>query len=131
VFNTHLDLVGSLARERSAALILSRMQPHAESDRLLLTGDFNSRPDAPPYRLLTSADADPSAFRLFDAREVAQEPPAGPDSTWNGFRQVEPGERIDFVFTHRDDGIRRHAILDDSRDGRFPSDHLPVLVEFA
>lgn len=58
----------------------------------------------------------------------------GPTSTWNGFEEIIPGRRIDFIFTNSGLDVIQHAILADQYDGgRFPSDHLPVVadVEFA
>jgi endonuclease/exonuclease/phosphatase family metal-dependent hydrolase len=59
---------------------------------------------------------------------VSDTPHYGPFSTWNAFREIDPGRRIDVVFVS--DGVRvlRHGILTDRWDGRFLSDHLPVLA---
>jgi endonuclease/exonuclease/phosphatase family metal-dependent hydrolase len=52
----------------------------------------------------------------------------GPTSTWTAFRAIEPGQRIDYVLVSDDVTVLTHGILPDSWDGRFPSDHLPVLA---
>lgn len=51
----------------------------------------------------------------------------GPTSTWNGFKAIEPGQLIDCVLGSSLVTVLSHGILPDSWDGRFPSDHLPVL----
>ncbi len=126
LFNTHLDHVGEKARAESARLIRRRVGEIAEGAPVIVTGDFNTTPDTEPYRILTADGDDP----LVDSREVTAEPPYGPTSTWNGFDAVVPGRRIDFVFVGEGVRVLEHGILAETRDGvRFPSDHLPVLVE--
>ncbi len=51
------------------------------------------------------------------------------DSTWNGFRAIVPNRRIDFIFVRPGTQVHRHRTLDNQTDGRFPSDHLPVVVD--
>ncbi len=52
----------------------------------------------------------------------------GPTSTWTAFRAIEPGRRIDYVLVSPQVRVLKHAILPDSWNDRFPSDHLPVLA---
>ena len=53
----------------------------------------------------------------------------GPTSTWNGFEEILPGRRIDFIFTNSGFNVIQHATIADQQDGRFPSDHLPVVAD--
>ena len=125
VFNTHFDHEGETARAESARLLRHWVGEVAGSP-VVVTGDFNTTPDTEPYRILT-ADGE---SQLVDSREVTAEPPYGPDATWNGFDAIVPGHRIDFVFVGEGVRVLEHGILAETRDGvRFPSDHLPVLVE--
>jgi endonuclease/exonuclease/phosphatase family metal-dependent hydrolase len=55
----------------------------------------------------------------------------GPTSSWNAFKAIEPGRRIDFILVRPPVRVRQHGILSDTFDGRFPSDHLPVLAELS
>jgi endonuclease/exonuclease/phosphatase family metal-dependent hydrolase len=69
---------------------------------------------------------------MYDSRDVSGQPPFGPIGTFNGFRHDQPvTARIDYIFLSRDSGIRvkKYAVLSDSKDLRYPSDHLPVFVE--
>lgn len=125
--NTHLDHVGERARAESARLIRRRLAELAPAGPLVVTGDFNALPDSEPLRTLLSPDARP---RLRDAHAISAEPPYGPASTWNGFRALVPGRRIDFVLVGEGVRVLEHAVLTDRLpSGRFPSDHLPVLAE--
>ncbi len=123
--NTHFDHVGVQAREESARLLRRRLGALAEDAPVVLTGDFNTEDTTAPYRILTTG-AQPFA----DARDHSIHGHLGPNSTWNGFREIEPGRRIDFIFVRGLVTVLQHGILADQWDGgRFPSDHLPVLAE--
>ena len=66
---------------------------------------------------------------LLDAIARTLTPHHGPTGTFHGFTGVtEPGGRIDYVFVTPAWQVRQHAILADHWDGRYPSDHLPVLA---
>lgn len=122
LLNTHFDHIGTEARTESARLIVERL---AEFDLpTIVTGDFNTTPETEPYRMLTDAH-----IGLRDAFSVSQFPHHGPATTWNGFEEITPNRRIDFIFVDDDVHVIRHGILSETMDGRFPSDHLPVLAE--
>jgi len=58
--------------------------------------------------------------------------PFGPSGTFNGFQFLKPvTNRIDYIFVSKSKSIsvEKHAILSDSKDLKYPSDHLPVYVE--
>jgi endonuclease/exonuclease/phosphatase family metal-dependent hydrolase len=59
----------------------------------------------------------------------SRHPHHGPTTTWNGFKALVPGRKIDHIFFRGPVSVDQHAILADHWDGRFPSDHLPVLAE--
>ena len=119
-FNTHFDHVGPVARRESARLLVSRMAKIAPDAPVLLTGDFNDLPVSEPIGILRESG-------LRDTRPATYE---GPDSTWNGFRVIEPGRRIDFIFVRGPIEVLRHTTIAETLPGgRFPSDHLPVMAE--
>jgi endonuclease/exonuclease/phosphatase family metal-dependent hydrolase len=126
--NTHFDHVGEQARQESARLVRRRAAALADGIPVVVTGDLNADPASQPYRILTRdtiADATPP-FR--DALVASRDGHYGPTSTWTAFRAIEPGRRIDYVLVSPQVRVLKHAILPDSWDGRFPSDHLPVLA---
>lgn len=125
--NTHFDHVGTQARAESARLLKRRLADLAGDLPIILTGDFNAPPGSEPIQVLLDASALP---RLTDAHTGSAEPAYGPNSTWNGFRAIEAGRRIDFVFVGNGLRVLEHGILAETYDGeRYPSDHLPVLAE--
>jgi len=128
LFNTHFDHVGEAARRESARLLLRKVAEIAGADGpAVLTGDFNTTPESEPYRILTTGDGTRGA--LVDALHASSCPHHGPTSSWNAFKAIEPGRRIDFILVRPPVGVRQHGILSDTFDGRFPSDHLPALAE--
>ena len=125
-FNTHFDHIGVTAREESARLLLTRIQAISGfTTPVILTGDFNAVPESNPYRILTTE----TAFE--DAKNLTETPHYGPDGTWaTFFIGQELGNRIDFIFaTPEYLRVLNHAILTDSNNKYFPSDHLPVIAE--
>ncbi|HKI87617.1 MAG TPA: endonuclease/exonuclease/phosphatase family protein [Draconibacterium sp.] len=124
VFNTHFDHLGVEARKESAALIRKKIEEMTYDNALpaILTGDFNLTPDQEPILLIKKY--------LSDAREISQEPPYGPAGTFNGFKWDAPlKERIDYIFVNDKVKVLKYAILTDSKDQRYPSDHLPVFAK--
>lgn len=123
VFNTHFDHIGKEARRRSAELIIRKIREmNTEKEPIILMGDFNSEPDEAPAKLLSRA--------FMDTRKVSEEPSFGPEGTFNAFKFNEPVKRlIDYIFIN-EKGLRvkQHAVLSDSRNCHYPSDHLPVLA---
>ncbi|MHB0955154.1 MAG: endonuclease/exonuclease/phosphatase family protein [Pirellulaceae bacterium] len=128
VVNTHFDHLGSEAREASARLIRQSVALMDVHTPVVVMGDFNSAPNQEPYRTLTKWDPDDRAGVLIDSRSLSQRPPEGPNSTWNAFLKVVPGRRIDFIFVRPPVEVVQHRTLSELIDGRFPSDHLPVVA---
>ncbi len=124
VLNTHFDHQGEQARRESAKLMREWVAKHAKDDAVIVTGDFNTTAKSVPYKNLT---ADSGATTLRDSRMLAKTP-EGPESTWNGFKEIVPGRRIDFIFTTAPVEVRDYRTLDETREGRFSSDHLPIVA---
>jgi endonuclease/exonuclease/phosphatase family metal-dependent hydrolase len=122
VLNTHFDHMGTKARAESAKLILKKIKElNTESLPTILTGDFNLTPDQAPITLLSK--------ELKDSQSVSKKPPYGPAGTFNGFDFNSPlKDRIDYIFVNDKVEVKRYAVLSDSKDLRYPSDHLPVYV---
>ena len=122
--SAHYDHRGTRAKVNSGAVIhdyISQKQTEAKIDLVLLTGDFNDRPNTGTTSAIEGKNC------LFDARRLTQNR-EGPNSTWNGFRSIAAFERIDYVFMNPDIAVQKHLIDDQRIDGGFPSDHLPVIV---
>jgi endonuclease/exonuclease/phosphatase family metal-dependent hydrolase len=124
VFNTHFDHIGVQAREQSAALIVKKIKELSGNLPVILTGDFNTPDTAAPYKTIISSNM------LKDARDLSKTGHYGPDGSFSTFEVANKlGDRIDYIFVNNQFEVLRHAILTDSQEGRYPSDHLPVLTE--
>jgi endonuclease/exonuclease/phosphatase family metal-dependent hydrolase len=121
VFNVHFDHQGEIARRESALLMLKKIHEIARNERVICIGDFNSTPDTVQIKTMQTA--------LRDAREISAEPPYGPIGTFNDFKLDAPmKERIDYIFVGAHIDVLKYAVLSDSLDGRYPSDHHPVVA---
>jgi endonuclease/exonuclease/phosphatase family metal-dependent hydrolase len=123
VFNTHFDHKGVQARKKSAELILKKIVEIADrKDPVLLTGDFNLTPKEKPLELIRQ--------KLKDSRQVSKTVPRGPVGTFNGWdTKSVPENRIDYIFVNKLFVVNNYSTLTDSREGRYFSDHFPVLTE--
>ncbi|WP_010585984.1 endonuclease/exonuclease/phosphatase family protein [Schlesneria paludicola] len=128
VINTHFDHRGKQARTESANLLLQRLRETFADHPVILLGDFNTTANSPPYNTLVGRGTQGQEVFL-DTYVHSARKPEGPDSTWNGFKAIVPEHRIDFIFTTKAVKVLRLQILDDQREKRFPSDHLPVVTE--
>lgn len=126
VFNTHFDHIGEEARKESVFLIMERIRKLNKQDLpVILTGDLNLEPDHPSILLLSSA--------MQDSHLLAGDKAFGPQGTFNGFKFSEPiTRRIDYIFISKTGfKLLKYAILSDSKDLRYPSDHFPVLAKLS
>ena len=127
VFNTHLDHIGEIARTKGIEMILNKItQVNKENLPVFFMGDFNSQPEE--NRILELKKI------MNDSRELSVEKPFGPIGTFNNFQYNEPvTKRIDYIFLSKNNGftIQKYAVLTDSKNLRFPSDHFPVLIEIS
>ncbi|WKL49631.1 endonuclease/exonuclease/phosphatase family protein [Flavobacterium pectinovorum] len=127
VFNTHLDHIGAQAKINGIKLILSKIKEvNTKNYSVIFTGDLNSEPESEGIFLLKK--------EMKDTRAISKILPFGPSGTFNGFKHNEPVTRLlDYIFISKDAGfkIEKFAVLSDSKDLRYPSDHLPVYVELS
>ncbi|MEX0939608.1 MAG: endonuclease/exonuclease/phosphatase family protein [Pirellulales bacterium] len=131
VFNTHFGFADE-HRRNAPRLLLERIAKVADDTPVVLTGDFNMTPGSDQYEVITQSSDQPGGLGLRDAMLISQTPHHGPTSTWSGFEKPgTPGRRIDFIFVSPGIEALRHGVLPDTFDGKFPSDHMPVLAEVA
>lgn len=121
VFSAHFDHEGVVARRASADLLLRKIAEISRGEPAICMGDFNSTPDTPQMQAMEET--------MRDAYQTSRMPPYGPVGTYNGFRFDAPmRDRIDYVFVDRHFEVLTYAALSDSLQGRYPSDHHPVVA---
>ena len=67
-----------------------------------------------------------------DCKDISKEEPFGPSETFNGFKYNESVTlMIDYIFVSKNNKLKveKYAILCDSKDLKYPSDHFPVYVK--
>ena len=119
-YNVHLDHQSQPSRERSAALLVERIEARRAPDEpALVTGDFNAGEDNPALsRMFTAGFADTFRVKHPDVREAG---------TFTGFDlKATTGPKIDYVLVPAGSEVLDAAIVRTSRDDRYPSDHFPV-----
>lgn len=126
--NTHFDHIGEVARQESSRLIRRELRTLAEGLPIVMTGDLNTEPTHAPYRILTTEPLEGAVAPLADAFLVSRTGHYGPTATWNAFKAIEAHRRIDYILVSPMVVVEEHAIIPDMWDGRFPSDHLPVIA---
>ncbi len=121
--NTHFDHRSELARSQAARMIAqwARNRPNRALP-VVITGDFNAKAEeAEPWRILTG--------QLQDAWVAAAER-VGPAVTWSGFKAPRQlVNRIDWVLVGGPISVIRCRTITYNEDGRYPSDHFPVLAD--
>jgi endonuclease/exonuclease/phosphatase family metal-dependent hydrolase len=125
VFNTHLDHVGEEARTKGIELILFRIASlNSKNYPVFFMGDFNSEPETDRIIQLKKI--------MNDSQEISKETPFGPSGTFNDFKHnIAVTKLIDYIFISKNTSIEvlKYAVLSDSKDLKYPSDHLPVYIE--
>lgn len=122
-FNVHYDHQGVQARIESSKLILSKIKSIAKGAPVILTGDFNGDHQTDWYKNIASSNF------LFDSfTKVAKA--YVPNGSFQGFGpNLNKDQIIDHIFTTSHFKVEKWGVLTDSYDGKFPSDHFPVLSE--
>ena len=123
-FNVHFDHEGVIARQESGKLMVQKIKEIAGKALVICTGDFNSTPETEQIKALQ--------FILNDSYLISSQKPYGPVGTFNAFNlNAELKNRIDYVFTDNRLKVLKYGVLTDMKEGRFPSDHFPVVVDVA
>lgn len=122
VFNTHFDHVGIEARKNSATLIIQKIKDiNTQKYPVILSGDFNMEEDHESIQFIE--------LHLKDSKTIANTS-FGPIGTFNNFEFDKPvTRRIDFIFVSPEIEVNKYAVLSDSWECKYPSDHLPVFVK--
>lgn len=147
-FNTHFDHVGQVAMVESSHLLLSRIEEIAGDYPVIVTGDFNNTETSEAYKILVGKKdiecISENKNYLFDSNYLSNNKHHGPTFTFHGFHANELmdienrkglknsfdlSSPIDFIFVNNHIKVFTHGILADNWDGKYPSDHMPVVAD--
>jgi endonuclease/exonuclease/phosphatase family metal-dependent hydrolase len=116
-------------------LLTDHISRRSHHDPYVLTGDFNAGEGNTAMRYLrgemTTARQEgseaPEPLGLRDTYRVLH--PANTEvGTFNGFEGTTTGEKIDAVLISERWDVRYAAIVRTNENGRYPSDHFPVVA---
>lgn len=123
-WNTHFDHLLQPAREKSADLILKRLSEIPADAPVVLVGDFNAAAEKnKAYEILVNPEG------LRDTWKEAAERKNEGIATFNGFKKIGEGARIDWILVRGPVKALSSEIVTFAPDGKFPSDHLPVVAK--
>lgn len=127
--NTHLDHVGIEARREGVTLILERINNMRGNLPVIVTGDFNSTPDSDVIAHITGES---TPHHLTNTRTVS---PIVYGPSWSyhewGTLPLEKRTLIDYIFIDGPLSVKSYGVLAETNDGRWLSDHCPVLATMA
>jgi len=124
-WNTHFDHRSQPSREKSAQLIVNRVEALKTKLPVILVGDFNATAKANrAYDTFTGQ----GVFK--DSFDVAHEKVNLGWNTFNSFRKTEKGKRrIDWVLSKGPVRVDRTEIVLFDETKQIPSDHQPVTAQ--
>ncbi len=139
VLNLHADHRSSeRGRQLDGVLIGEWIRKREFADPVILTGDFNGKPDQPRYLYLTGQ----RAYAGEDGATVSMPMPmldtftvANPHARYTGtsnagYRGDKNRDQIDYIFVPRGTTVIDSGIIYYHVDGAYPSDHFPLFSEF-
>ncbi len=125
--NTHFDHRGRMARTESAGVLATFIEKHRGDAAVVVTGDFNCDDKSAAYERLT--DSDGQGAGLVDSYRATHPEREPQEGTFNGFRGRTGGPRIDWILHSADLETVTATIVRDHQQGRYPSDHFPVVAQ--
>jgi len=120
-FNTHLG--GDIARYESAKLLRNKIDDMADGLPVMVTGDFNSVPDSPPYETMINGNY---KIALEDAFHSAIEKNDEIYTNYLFDGNDKDLKRIDYIFVSPEIKVLYHEIINKRIGKYYPSDHLAL-----
>lgn len=126
VFNTHFDTkdVDDIP-ERSAALLVRKIEEIAGENRVMVTGDFNELVGSEAWQILTGTLVyEGVTGNLLDPWTELQIPEQG---SFHGFTGIATSDRkIDWILHSQGLVPDSASVIQYAEEGHYPSDHFPV-----
>lgn len=130
VFNAHFDHISGFARKIGVEMILRYMHEFQKREPLpvVLMGDFNVRPDNKVIQMLRNASKRYPDIHLIDAYTYSNGD-CSSCNTYHGFKGTFSGKaHLDYIFVSDDLDIINTYVDHTQRDGKFLSDHYPMVA---
>ena len=127
VYNTHLDCYLSPARQYGLKKIMRYIEKQHALEKLpvILMGDFNANPH---HRVIQTIFGEKyNTQQLVAVQE--KDPKIYHQATMGRFKDRERGMHLDYIFVSPEYEVERTQIIKDNQNGRFPSDHYPLVAD--
>jgi len=120
--NTHFDHQGAQAQLQSALLLKTEVEQLPANSKVVLTGDFNVKPDSAPYQVLSQT--------MHDSALLARIKLSKDTGTFNGFGRdpKSPNQTIDFILVSKNLVVQSYQVDNRRYNGLYPSDHEAVVA---
>lgn len=122
VFNSHWDHISIISRNKSAQLLLERIEEYAPDMPVVIMGDFNCKAETVAYETLINGG-------FIDSRYVADE--TSDSITYHGYNNLSVDDKIiDHILFKAEYGYANsYKVVTDTYDGIYSSDHFPVVSQ--
>ncbi|NOU96498.1 endonuclease [Paenibacillus sp. LMG 31456] len=123
--NTHLDHESEEARHKGAQLIAYKVQQFEQGVPVFVTADFNDDVGSETYKLFKNAG-------FLDSMITSKTRIGENLGTFNGFNKATGSgmaKRIDWILYQGDVSVEHLEINDFAKNGKYPSDHFPVIAD--
>ena len=127
VYNTHLDCLLPQARDFGLKKLGQFIEKNHKEEKLpiIVMVDFNATPSSKVIRKFAAGEY--NTDRFVAVQEVKKE--LYNKSTMSRFKGREKGLHIDYIFVSEDLEIVNVDIVKDNIDGKYPSDHYPLIAD--
>lgn len=124
--NTHLDHIGKVARQEGVTLLLERAAELAKGLPVILTGDFNARPESEVIKHVTGVE---TPGHLIDSKKIAKEV-LGNEGTFHDFGRIslDVEGRIDYIFVNDKITVNKYETMPQKVNDIYISDHTPIVA---
>ncbi len=122
-FNSHWDHISYISRNKSAKLLLEKIEEYAPDIPVIITGDFNCKANTVAYKTLVDAEFVDSMYVSAETSDIG---------TYHGYtKKTTEGELpIDHILFKDAYGFANsYNVITDMYDGQYPSDHFPIVSE--
>jgi endonuclease/exonuclease/phosphatase family metal-dependent hydrolase len=128
IYNTHYDHMSAEARYNSSRILIEHIYSRINGLDIILLGDFNASENQAPIKYITTNQVQ----TLSDAYRTVNIQHSENDMTFYGWNDHKPGtgKRLDYIFFTGALIIESSEVVTFNIDGRYPSDHMPVIAEF-
>lgn len=127
VYNTHLDCLLPHAREYGLKKIGEFIERHHAKEKLpsVLMGDFNATPNSKVIQKFSRGVY--SSKKFIAVQDIDKD--IYNKSTMGMFKGMQKGMHIDYIFVSEEFTINDVKIVRYNQNGKYPSDHYPVVAD--